>query len=115
MKELLEENFEYIISCVSCDGLDDSWLVQKIDEGGGSGFKCAYCDERVILGELKEQEEGQDTPILPWQMEYRTCLNPRVPHIFHTKCVRGLKAPHRKKHEVCVCCQQCIKEKNFDS
>ena len=90
-------------------------LVQKIDEGGGSGFKCAYCDERVILGELKEQEEGQDTPILPWQMEYRTCLNPRVPHIFHTKCVRGLKAPHRKKHEVCVCCQQCIKEKNFDS
>ena len=90
-------------------------LVQKIDEGGGSGFKCAYCDERVILGELKEQEEGQDTPILPWQMEYRTCLNPRVPHIFHTKCVRGLKALHRKKHEVCLCCQQCIKEKNFDS
>ena len=90
-------------------------LVQKIDEGGGSGFKCAYCDERVILGELKEQEEGQDAPILPWQMEYRTCLNPRVPHIFHTKCVRGLKAPHRKKHEVCVCCQQCVKEKNFDS
>ena len=90
-------------------------LVQKIDEGGGCGFKCAYCDERVILGELKEQEEGQDAPILPWQMEYRTCLNPRVPHIFHTKCVRGLKAPHRKKHEVCVCCQQCVKEKNFDS
>ena len=34
MKELLEENFEYIISSVSCDGLDDSWLGQKIDENG---------------------------------------------------------------------------------
>ena len=34
MKTLLEENFEYIISSVSCDGLDDSWLGQKIDENG---------------------------------------------------------------------------------
>jgi ABC transporter with metal-binding/Fe-S-binding domain ATP-binding protein len=32
MKELLEENFEYIISSVSCDGLDDSWLGQIIDK-----------------------------------------------------------------------------------
>jgi diphthine-ammonia ligase len=30
----LEENFEYIISSVSCVGLDDSWLGQKIDENG---------------------------------------------------------------------------------
>ena len=34
MKELLEENFEYIISSVSCDGLDDSWLGQIIDKNG---------------------------------------------------------------------------------
>ena len=32
MKELLEENFEYIISSVSSDGLDDSWLGQIIDK-----------------------------------------------------------------------------------
>ena len=32
MKELLEENFEYIISSVSSDGLNDSWLGQIIDK-----------------------------------------------------------------------------------
>jgi len=32
MKELLDENFEYIISTVSSDGLDDSWLGRKINE-----------------------------------------------------------------------------------
>jgi predicted ATP pyrophosphatase (TIGR00289 family) len=32
MKELLEENFEYIISSVSCDGLNDYWLGQIIDK-----------------------------------------------------------------------------------
>jgi len=32
MKELLEENFEYIISSVSSDGLDSSWLGQIIDK-----------------------------------------------------------------------------------
>ena len=32
MKELLDENFEYIISTVSSDGLDDSWLGQTINE-----------------------------------------------------------------------------------
>ena len=32
MKELLEENFEYIISSVSSDGLDNSWLGQIIDK-----------------------------------------------------------------------------------
>ena len=32
MKELLEKNFEYIISSVSCDGLNDSWLGQIIDK-----------------------------------------------------------------------------------
>ena len=32
MKELLDENFEYIISTVSSDGLDDSWLGKKINE-----------------------------------------------------------------------------------
>jgi ABC transporter with metal-binding/Fe-S-binding domain ATP-binding protein len=32
MKELLDENFEYIISTVSSDGLNDSWLGQTIDE-----------------------------------------------------------------------------------
>ncbi len=34
MKELLEENFEYIISSVSSDGLDNSWLGQIIDKSG---------------------------------------------------------------------------------
>ena len=32
MKELLDEKFEYIISTVSSDGLDDSWLGKKINE-----------------------------------------------------------------------------------
>ena len=32
MKELLNENFEYIISTVSSDGLNDSWLGKTIDE-----------------------------------------------------------------------------------
>ena len=32
MDELLKENFQYIISSVSSDGLDDSWLGQIIDE-----------------------------------------------------------------------------------
>ena len=31
MKELLDENFEYIISTVSSNGLDDFWLGQTID------------------------------------------------------------------------------------
>ena len=34
MKELLEENFEYIITSVSSDGLNDSWLGQIIDKNG---------------------------------------------------------------------------------
>ena len=34
MKELLDENFEYIISAVSSDGLNDSWLGCIIDENG---------------------------------------------------------------------------------
>ena len=34
MKELLEENFEYIISSVSSDGLDNSWLGKMIDKSG---------------------------------------------------------------------------------
>ena len=34
MKELLEENFEYIISSVSYDGLDNSWLGKIIDKSG---------------------------------------------------------------------------------
>ena len=34
MKELLEENFEYIISSVSSDGLDNSWLGKIIDKSG---------------------------------------------------------------------------------
>ena len=34
MKELLEENFEYIISSVSSDGLNNSWLGQIIDKNG---------------------------------------------------------------------------------
>jgi ABC transporter with metal-binding/Fe-S-binding domain ATP-binding protein len=32
MKALIDENFEYIISTVSSDGLNDSWLGQTIDE-----------------------------------------------------------------------------------
>ena len=32
MKELLDKNFEYIISTVSSDGLDDSWLGRAINE-----------------------------------------------------------------------------------
>jgi len=32
MKELLEEHFEYIISSVSSDGLDDSWLGRIMDK-----------------------------------------------------------------------------------
>ena len=32
MKELLNENFEYIISAVSSDGLNNSWLGKTIDE-----------------------------------------------------------------------------------
>jgi ABC transporter with metal-binding/Fe-S-binding domain ATP-binding protein len=32
MKELLDENFEYIVSTVSSEGLDDSWLGQTITE-----------------------------------------------------------------------------------
>ena len=32
MKELLDENFEYIISTVTSDGLNDSWLGRIIDE-----------------------------------------------------------------------------------
>jgi ABC transporter with metal-binding/Fe-S-binding domain ATP-binding protein len=34
MKELLDENFEYIMSTVSSDGLSDSWLGQIIDKNG---------------------------------------------------------------------------------
>ena len=34
MKELLENNFEYIISSVGCDGLNDSWLGRTIDKTG---------------------------------------------------------------------------------
>ena len=34
MKELLEEHFEYIISSVSSDGLDDSWLGRIMDKNG---------------------------------------------------------------------------------
>lgn len=30
MKELLESKFEFVISAVSCDGLDDSWLGRKV-------------------------------------------------------------------------------------
>ena len=32
MKELLSENFEYVISTVSSDGLNDSWLGRTIQE-----------------------------------------------------------------------------------
>ena len=34
MRELLDENFEYILSTVSSDGLNDSWLGRKIDKNG---------------------------------------------------------------------------------
>ena len=34
MKELLNENFEYIVSSVSSDGLNDSWLGRIIDNNG---------------------------------------------------------------------------------
>ena len=34
MKELLSENFQYIISSVSSDGLNDYWLGRKIQENG---------------------------------------------------------------------------------
>jgi ABC transporter with metal-binding/Fe-S-binding domain ATP-binding protein len=34
MKELLDTNFEYIISTVSSDGLNDSWLGRIIDQNG---------------------------------------------------------------------------------
>ena len=34
MKELLNENFEYIISTVSSAGLNDSWLGRIIDKNG---------------------------------------------------------------------------------
>ena len=34
MKELLEENFEYIISSISCDGLNDSWLGRIMNRSG---------------------------------------------------------------------------------
>ncbi|MDC0211161.1 diphthine--ammonia ligase [Candidatus Nitrosopelagicus sp.] len=39
MKELLEENFEYIISSVSSDGLNDSWLGKIIDKNGLEDLK----------------------------------------------------------------------------
>ena len=39
MKELLEENFEYIITSVSSDGLNDSWLGQIIDKNGLENLK----------------------------------------------------------------------------
>ena len=91
--------------------------VQKIQSEGAaeSDFKCAYCDECVVFsaGEDKE-EKSQGISILPWQMEYRECTNPCSPHVFHTKCAHGFNAPHRKKHESSACCQQCVKEKNFD-
>ena len=31
LKELIEENFDFIITSVSADGLDDSWLGEVID------------------------------------------------------------------------------------
>ena len=39
MDELLKENFQYIISSVSSDGLDDSWLGQIIDKNGLENLK----------------------------------------------------------------------------
>jgi diphthine-ammonia ligase len=39
MKELLDEKFEYIISTVSSDGLNDSWLGKIVDENGLDDLK----------------------------------------------------------------------------
>ena len=39
MKELLSENFEYVISTVSSDGLNDSWLGRTIQENDLSELK----------------------------------------------------------------------------
>ena len=39
MKELLDEKFEYIISTVSSDGLNDSWLGKIVDENGLNDLK----------------------------------------------------------------------------
>ena len=39
MQELLDNNFEYIITTVSSDGLDDSWLGKKIDENALNKLK----------------------------------------------------------------------------
>ncbi|CAL6349558.1 unnamed protein product [Bathycoccus prasinos] len=99
---ILAETYHELNETKKCEA-----CVQKIHGGAGNAFKCAYCDERVVLSIGEEMDEGQGTSVLPWQMEYRTCINPRSPHIFHTKCAHGLKAPHRKKHEACACCQLC--------
>ena len=106
---ILAETYHELNETKKCEA-----CVQKIHGGAGNAFKCAYCDERVVLSIGEEMDEGQGTSVLPWQMEYRTCINPRSPHIFHTKCAHGLKAPHRKKHEACACCQLCVNEKNFE-
>jgi hypothetical protein len=72
--------------------------------GKDADIVCAYCDEQIDI------DSNND-----WQMEYRTCLNKSAPHVFHGKCVHGLKAPFRGKHEKCVCCFHCVeKEKNFE-
>ncbi|CAL6345451.1 unnamed protein product [Bathycoccus prasinos] len=94
---ILAETYHELNETKKCEA-----CVQKIHGGAGNAFKCAYCDERVVLSIGEEMEEGQGTSVLPWQMEYRTCINSRSPHIFHTKCAHGLKAPHRKKHEACA-------------
>ena len=39
MQELIDNNFEYIITNVSSDGLDDSWLGQRIDENALTKLK----------------------------------------------------------------------------
>ena len=39
MDELVKENFQYIISSVSSDGLNDSWLGQIIDKNGLENLK----------------------------------------------------------------------------
>ena len=39
MQELLDNNFEYIMTTVSSDGLDDSWLGKKIDENALNELK----------------------------------------------------------------------------
>ena len=39
MQELLDNNFEYIMTTVSSDGLDDSWLGTKIDENALNQLK----------------------------------------------------------------------------